>query len=247
MTYSDNRYGDVFAEVYDAWYHDLDDTEACVDFIAELADGKTVLELGVGTGRIAIPLAARVPVVGIDNSTAMLEALLAKCPSTLPLTATVGHMVRDMPLGPFAVIVAAYNTLFNLLHADEQRACLVAAADRLAPGGHLIVDCFVPREPMPDSITSAPSTRGDAHVTTEACVDSVAQRIDGAFVETYPTGRVVRRQWSVRYATPEQIDAMAHTAGLQCEQRWSTYARNDFDDASVRHISVYGRSIVSPT
>ena len=242
MTFSDNRYGDVFAEVYDAWYHDLDDVDGCVAFIADLADGGRVLELGVGTGRLAIPLAERTSVVGIDNSTAMLEVLLAKCPSNAALTAVAGHMVADMPAGPFAVVLAAYNTLFNLLHADEQRACLAKAAERLAVGGHVIVDCFVPATPMPASSIGEPRTRGDAQVATEVQVDTSTQRIEGTFVETYASGRVVRRQWAVRYASVDEIDAMAHAAGLVCEQRWSSYAKDPFTDDSVRHISVYGRA-----
>ena len=242
MTYSDNRYGDVFAEVYDAWYHDLDDVDTCVGFIADLADDGRVLELGVGTGRLAIALAERLPVVGIDNSTAMLEVLLAKCPSTATLTAVAGHMVADMPAGPFAVVLAAYNTLFNLLHADEQRACLAEASERLAVGGHVIIDCFVPAAPMPATSIGEPRMRGDARVATEVHVDAPAQRIDGTFVETYASGRVVRRQWAVRYASVEEIDAMAHAAGLVCEERWSSYAKDPFTDDSVRHISVYGRA-----
>ena len=239
---SDNRYGDVFAEVYDAWYHNLDDVDTCVTFLADLADGGSVLELGVGTGRIAIPLAQRLSVVGIDNSAAMLEVLFAKCPSTATLTATVGHMVRDMPHGPFAVVLGAYNTLFNLLHVDEQRACLQAAANRIAVGGHVVVDCFVPRMPMPPSSIGQPMTRGEAQVHAEVHVDPLDQLMEGAFVETYPSGRTIRREWTVRYATIEQIDAMAREAGLVCEQRWSSYAKDPFTDDSVRHISVYGRA-----
>ena len=242
MTFSDNRYGDTFAEVYDAWYHDLDDLDACVACVADLADGGRVLELGVGTGRIAIPLARHLPVVGIDNSAAMLEVLLAKCPSDARLTSTVGHMVRDMPAGPFAVVLIAYNTLFNLLHEDEQRACLTVAAERLAPGGHIIVDCFVPRTPMPESSSGAPTQRGEVRVTSEVRVDAETQTMQGTFVETHQSGRTVRRDWAIRWASPEEIDAMANDAGLACEQRWASYARDAFDDDSMRHVSVYGRA-----
>jgi len=242
VTYSDNRYGDAFAEVYDAWYRDLDDLDACVGFITDLADGGTVLELGVGTGRIAIPLARRLSVVGIDNSSAMLEVLLANCPSDARLTATVGHMVRDMPHGRFAVVLMAYNTLFNLLHEDEQRACMAAAAARLAPGGHLIVDCFVPATPMPEYSTGTPTIRGDVRVESTVQVHADAHTMHGRFTETHPDGRTVHRDWTIRWATPAEIDAMAAAAGLVCEQRWASYARDVFDDDSVRHVSVYGRA-----
>jgi SAM-dependent methyltransferase len=120
VEYSHNQYGDVFADIYDDWYHDLDNITDVVEFVLQLADNSAVLELGVGTGRLAIPIAqagaARgIQVVGIDSSQAMLDELRAK-PNCALVETHLGHMVRDMPLGPFGVVLIAYNTLFNFAH-----------------------------------------------------------------------------------------------------------------------------------
>ncbi|MFA5775461.1 MAG: class I SAM-dependent methyltransferase, partial [Ilumatobacteraceae bacterium] len=111
--YSHNTYGDVFADVYDEWYHNLDVIDDCIEFLLQLAAGGSILELGVGTGRIAIPLASRgaalgVRVVGIDSSAAMLERLEAKqMGANARVEAVCGHMVRDMPDGQFSVVLLA--------------------------------------------------------------------------------------------------------------------------------------------
>ncbi len=248
MIYSHNEYGDIFADVYDDWYHDLDDIDACVSALIELAERGTVLELGVGTGRIAVPLAIRgadagIDVVGIDSSPLMLEQLLAKAPPSAPIWAVLGHMVRDMPSGPFALILIAYNTLFNLLSAGEQRECLGAAAMRLAPGGHIVVDCFVPNNELPNYIEPFQQrTTPEGVVLSEATVDTAQQRIDGVFTEVRNDGSKTTRNWQVRYSGIEEIDAMADAAGLKCEQRWSDYEQHPFTKSSSRHISVYGRA-----
>ena len=246
MTYSHNEYGDVFADIYDDWYHDLDDIKTCVTMLLQLAERGTVLELGVGTGRIAIPLAicgadAGIDVVGIDSSPLMLEQLLAKAPSSAPIWAVLGHMVRDMPEGPFALILIAYNTLFNLLTADEQRECLGAAAMRLAPGGHIVVDCFAPKNELPNYVAPFQQrSTPDGVVLSEATIDTDKQLIDGKFTEVRKDGSKVTRHWRVRYCGVEELDEMAVAAGLRCEQRWSDYTKQPFSESSSRHISVYG-------
>lgn len=250
MTHSDNSYGDTFADVYDEWYHDLDIIDDCTEFLIQLSAGGTVLELGVGTGRIAIPLAARgiehgVGVVGIDSSVAMLERLEFKQRGKdFCVRAVLGHMVRDMPEGPFSVVLLAYNTLFNLLSAGEQFECLQKVAARLVPGGHLVVDCFVPASELPNSITShVQRTIPNGVVLNEAVVNVTQQRVDGVFTEMLSNGSRVERPWSIRYSSIAEIDAMASSAGFILEQRWCDYARTSFTDESARHISVYGRAV----
>jgi SAM-dependent methyltransferase len=245
--YTNNTYGDAFADVYDEWYHDIDVIDDCVEFLLQLAAGGDVLELGVGTGRVAIPLAARgaefgVLVTGIDSSKAMLKRLESKQSHGALVHAVEGHMVRDMPDGQFGVVLLAYNTLFNLLSAEEQRECLRESESRLAPGGHVVVDCFVPTNELPNVV--APHVlRTTAHgvVTSEATVMDDGQRVDGVLTEVFDDGRRIAHPWSIRYASVAQIDEMALSAGLKCEQRWSSYARDNFTDESSRHISVYGR------
>ena len=236
VTYSHNDYGDHFADIYDEWYADLDDIDEFVNFMVDLADTQAVLELGIGTGRLAIPLSQHVPVTGIDNSAAMVARLLARNDADPRLAVTVGHMVRDMPRGHFAVVLLAYNTLFNLLEADEQRACLAAAAERLLPGGHVVVDCFVPGDELLGDTTLV--HRGGTTLQSNSWVDAERQRMGGTFVDSLHN----ERMWEIRYASPQEIDEMAMTAGLVLEKRHASYGRAPFTDDSTRHISVYGRA-----
>lgn len=246
MEYSDNPYGDNFADVYDEWYRDLDNIDAVVSFVLSLAENGSVYELGIGTGRLALPIAIAgesggVVVSGIDSSQAMLNQLAAK-PRAELVDAQLGHMVRDMAPGPFSVVLLAYNTLFNLLSAREQQQCLIRCSDSIAPGGHIIVDCFVPSPDMPEHSGPTPhrsSSRG--YITSEVHVDKSQQLIDGVFIEVVDEQQV-RREWKVRYASTQEIDAMAVHAGLQLEQRWETYSQDPFTEYSRRHISLYGKA-----
>ncbi len=237
--YSNNDYGEQFADVYDEWYEDLDDVDSVVRFVVDLADSQPVLELGVGTGRLAIPLSRHVPVTGVDNSPSMVTRLLARPDVDPRLTISVGHMVRDMPRGPYAVVLIAYNTLFNLLSAEEQRACLAEAEKRLMVGGHVIIDAFVPDDVLTNvTEQSTQVVRGDLLVESRSWVDTSKQLMGGSFVDELGNDRT----WQVRYATPEEIDEMANAAGLIRESRYSSYAREPFTETSSRHISVYGRA-----
>jgi SAM-dependent methyltransferase len=249
VEYSDNPYGDNFADIYDEWYRDLDNIDAVVSLVLSLAENGSVYELGIGTGRLALPIALAgesggVLVSGIDSSQAMLDQLTTKPRSEL-IDAQLGHMVRDMAPGPFSVILLAYNTLFNLLSAQEQQQCLIRCAESLATGGHIIIDCFVPSPDMPEHSGPTPhrsSSRG--YITSEVHVDKSQQLIDGVFIEVVDE-QAVRREWKVRYASTQEIDAMAVHAGLQLEQRWETYSQDLFTEYSRRHISVYGKATMN--
>jgi SAM-dependent methyltransferase len=154
--YRPSTYGDRFADVYDDWYHDVSDVDATVERVAALAGprGGRVLELGAGSGRLAVPLAgAGLDVWAVDASAAMLERLRAK-----PGGEAVHTVVDDMAElaapelaapGPdggagFAVALCAFNTLFNLTDTPAQARCLGRVAELLAPGGRLLVEAFVP-------------------------------------------------------------------------------------------------------
>ena len=244
MEFSNSDYGDVFADVYDAWYHDLDDVDAVVSFVSSFAKSNRVLELGVGTGRLAIPLAeSGLEVVGIDNSALMLRELAPKVKPNHRLTTTRGHMVADMPEGPFGVVFAPYNTLFNLMSQEEQTECLRQAGMRLTDDGVVIVDCFIPFEPtvmkMNKSVIRASD---DERVFATTTIHPDTQIIEGMFDEERSDGFACERYWEVRYASIDQIDAMAKAVGLALVERWSSYDRAPIDDSSARHISVYGHA-----
>jgi len=239
--YTDSTYGDAFADVYDDWYSDVSDVAATVSFIGELARQNTslpVLELGVGTGRIAVPLAATgVRVDGVDTSTAMLARLAENDPSRL-VTAHLGDMVEGLPDGPFAVVFVAFNTFFNLRDASRQQACFAAVAKRLAPGGAFVVEAFVPE-------TSAASSIGVRSITAESVVLSVTQNDDatqtahGQYISFSESGGVRLRPWAIRYATVDQLDDMAVAAGFRVDERWEDPKRTPFGVESSTHFTVY--------
>jgi SAM-dependent methyltransferase len=246
--YDHRSYGDGFADVYDEWYADVTDVDATVARMVELAGaGGRVLELGVGTGRLAVPMArAGLSVVGIDSSEAMLAKLSERDPGQL-VDAVRGDITSELPIGPFDVVLVAYNTIFNLLGEHDQPRLFRHVADRLAPGGAFVVEAFVPAsEGVHGSATSSEVTvRSMAvdHVVLSVSVNNPDQQLaEGQFVQFSQDGGVRLRPWSIRWATPEQLDAMAIAAGLRLEVRFGEMAGTAFTDDSAQHVSIYRRA-----
>jgi SAM-dependent methyltransferase len=245
--YGPTSYGDGFADVYDDWYAGQDDADVAADVVADLArrtaggEGRPrILELGVGTGRLAIPIARRGIVVhGVDASPAMLERLRAR-DGAGQVTLTTGDMVEDQPPGPFDLVLVAYNTLFNLDSFERQAACFGAVAGRLRPGGSFVIEAFVPEDPPRDGTeVDVRSMTASEVVLSVSTHDPTRQRAEGHFVHL-ATGAPVRlRPWSIRYAPPDELDAMATAAGLTLRERWADFHRSPFTDESDRHVSVY--------
>jgi SAM-dependent methyltransferase len=249
--YDASTYGDRFAEVYDDWYGDVTDVAACTRHLAALAaahgDGP-VLELGVGSGRLAIPLSRLgVDVHGIDASAAMLERLCAK-PGGADVTVTLGDMAELALVDPpaFSVAFVAFNTFFNLPTEDDQRRCLARVAELLAPEGLLVLEAFVPRDDVGAGAEAAVAPRritADEVVLTVSHVDQVAQTITGQHVHLREDG-VRLRPWHLRYATPVQLDALAADAGLALEARSAGWDGEPFTASSSVHVSTYRRANV---
>jgi SAM-dependent methyltransferase len=247
--YDDASYGEGFADVYDDWYADITDVDTTVATLAMLADGGRVLELGVGTGRLAIPLAAAgLHVHGIDSSAAMLQRLAAKPGGDRhfndKVNVSLGDMVDELPAGPFTLAFIAYNTIWNLLTEDRQRRCFKEVAKRLTDGGAFVVEAFVPDPALHDP----PSQVGVRSMTVDRVVLSVTlgtvaeQRAEGHFIDISEAGGVRLRPWSVRWLTVEQLDEMAAAAGLALAERWQAFDRSPFSAASTRHVSVYRKT-----
>ena len=237
--YDDASYGDGFADVYDEWYQDVTDVEATVEAITRLAGGGRALELGVGTGRIALPLAARgVEVHGVDSSERMLDRLRAK-PGAAVVSVTVGDMAADLPSGPFQVVFVTYNTFFNLRTADAQRRCFHEVAARLAPGGVFVIEAFVPTDtgPGPRHDVGVRSMHRDAVVLSVSVTDPATQTAEGQYVELSERGGVRLRPWSIRYATPSELDEMATAAGLRLAARHADWHGSPFDADAAHHVS----------
>lgn len=234
-----SSYGDAFADVYDDWYRDLGDIDLVVGFLARLAGGGRVLELGVGTGRLAVPLRPHVAsVVGIDSSQKMLDRLASNDPDRTVI-GVLGDMVDDLPDERFDVVVGAYNTVFNLLTAERQQACFDAVARRLGDDGSFVVEAFVPAAATSGSQVTVRSLSADRVVLSASVHHGADQRAEGQFVELTEAGGVRLRPWAIRWADPDQLDAMAAHSGLRLHERWADYDRSPFDATSERHVSVY--------
>jgi SAM-dependent methyltransferase len=241
--YEDETYGEAFADVYDEWYGELGDLHTTVEALAELAHDGRVLELGVGTGRIAVPLAERLGagrVAGIDASATMLDRLASNDPAGL-VERHLGDMGSELPPGPFALVVVAYNTFFNLDTRDRQATAMRHVAARLAPGGRLVVEAFA-ADPDDDGTTG-----NDVELrsmTTTSVVLSVSRRhlgaqiAEGQFIELSAAG-VRLRPWRIRWSTVDELDEMAAAADLVVEHRWEDFARRPFTSSSSRHVTVY--------
>lgn len=245
--YDDTTYGDAFADVYDDWYRDISDVEVTTETLLGLVEHGSILELGVGTGRLAVPLAEAgrersVGVHGIDSSQAMLDRLAQRDPAGL-VNGSIGNMTGPLPGGPYELVFVAYNTLFNLRTPELQSTCFQAVAGILTPGGRFVVEAFVPDHAEgPSSDVSVRSMASDRVVLSVSVQDPGRQLAEGQFVEFTEAGGVRLRPWSIRYASPVELDEMASAAGLGVEQRWASFARDDFDEAADRHVTVYRRS-----
>ncbi len=256
--YGPASYGDAMADVYDEWFastsravsggaRDVGAVGAVVQRLSELAAGGPALELGVGSGRLAVPLAARgTDVWGIDASDAMVARLRAK-PGGERVRVTVGDMAELMlvpaaggTVPRFSVVFAAYNTLFNLTTRDEQVRCLRRVATLLDPHGALVVEAFVPRElGEPGGRVTVRTIEVDRVVLSASRHDPIEQTVVGQYVEIDQRGTRLR-PWCVRYATPGQLDEMAAEAGFGLRQRHGGWQGERFDDTSPAHVSVYG-------
>lgn len=237
--YTPSSYGDAFADVYDDWYRDVSDVDATVDLVCGLVPpGGPVLELGVGTGRLALPLAAAGrTVVGVDASAEMLARLRDKDPDGT-VGMVHGDMVDDLPDGPFDLVLVAYNTFFGLLSAERQAAGFAAVAERLSPRGSFLVEVFVPVAHSGSQV-SVRSLATDRIVLSASIHHGEDQTAEGQYVELTEAGGVRLRPWAIRWSTVEQLDAMAAAAGLVVADRWGDVDRRPFTADSERHVSRY--------
>lgn len=233
-------YGDRFADVYDDWYGDITDVVACTTTLARLAAGRPVLELGVGTGRLAIPLAEQgLEVVGVDASAAMLDRMRAKA-GDARVEGVLGDMA-DPPVGDrrFGLVFVAFNTFFNLPTGEAQQRCLQRAASLLDEQGAVVVEGFVPADEDGPTHTVSPTTMAvDRVVLTATVHDPVAQTVTGQHLDITEAG-IRLRPWHIRYARPSELDAMAGVAGLRLVDRWAGWSGEPFDPDSPAHVSVY--------
>ncbi|HWR85444.1 MAG TPA: class I SAM-dependent methyltransferase, partial [Rhodoglobus sp.] len=216
------------------------DTDSAVATLAELAAGGPLLELGIGTGRLALPLLERgIEVHGVDGSPEMLAALQAK-PGGERIPAWIGDFAEVRTGHRYPLVVLAVNTIFALPDQDAQLACFANAANHLAPGGAFVVEAWIPDI----------GAFRDRRLVRQRVVRPTIMSIESARLEPATqmmrTTQAVLRNGSVRlyhanhrYAWPAELDLMARLAGLRLEQRWADWTKAPFRDDSMTHVSVY--------
>jgi SAM-dependent methyltransferase len=235
------HYGDRWAAVYDERFAGRDPA-AAVAFLAGLADGGLVLELAIGTGRVAVPLSARgVTVHGIDASQAMVDRLRAK-PGGEAIPVTIGDMAEVEVTGPFRLVYLIFNTLFGLLSQHKQAECFRNVARVLEPGGSFIIECFVPDVSRftGGQLARAQEVTEDSATLELSRHDAAAQRVTTQVI-TFDQRGMHMRPVAIRYSWPGELDLMADRAGLKLQARYSGWDRQPFDSTSAGHVSVYER------
>jgi SAM-dependent methyltransferase len=238
--YDAATYGDRMAEVYDEWFAVPSDTEDTVGFLSDLADTGPVLELGIGTGRVALPLAqGGHEVHGVDASEAMVEKLRAKA-ADIPVT--IGDFAELDVEGEFSLVYVVFNTFFALLSQEDQVRCFSNVAQRLRGSGVFVIEAFVPDMTRwdRDQRMEALHVENDSVILGVSRHDPVAQRVASNHLVVSEVG-VKMCPVSLRYAWPSELDLMARLAGLRLRERWGGWRREPFTASSVRHVSVYER------
>jgi SAM-dependent methyltransferase len=239
---------DSFGPEIAATYDDVPrgDEEAAVARLAELAGDGPALELAIGTGRIALPLAATgVRVDGIELSAAMIERLRAK-PGGAALTVERGDMAAVAMPGRYRLVYVVFNSIMNLLTQDDQVRCVANAARHLGDDGVFVVENVVP-DPMyglrrdregVDQYVDAGAIGPDGVTVEVGRYDRATQRVDKCHVRL-GAGGVAVDPLVLRYVWPSELDLMARLAGLRLRDRWGGWSGEPFDGRSVRHVSVY--------
>ncbi len=236
-----DHFGEPVAARYDELSADMFDpavVEPVVDFLAELAGDGAALELGIGTGRIALPLFRRgVPVQGIDLSEAMVARLRAK-PAAEGIGVTIGDFATTTVEGRFAVAYLVFNTIGNLTTQDEQVACFQNAAAHLGAGGCFVIEVGVPQlQRLPPGET----VRAFALTPTHLGFDQYDLVSQGLISHHYlvEDGRLEVSSVPLRYVWPSELDLMARLAGMTLRERWSGWRREPFTSDSTSHVSVW--------
>jgi SAM-dependent methyltransferase len=217
--------------------------EPVIDFLAELAGVGRALELGIGTGRIALPLAKRgVPVHGIDLSKAMVAKLRAK-PGGEDIGVTIGDFATTSVDGPFSLAYLVYNTIGNLTTQEAQVACFRNAAAHLEPGGCFVIEVMIPelrRLPPGETFRVFDATK------TYWGIDEYDVATQGLSSHHFwvGDGRVDYLSFPFRYVWPSELDLMAQLAGMRLRERWGGWKREPFTSESRKHVSVWEKPAV---
>jgi len=236
--YRDDTYGERIAGIYDDWYDEYD--EATLTTLSELAHSGRVLELGIGTGRVALPLQqSGLRVEGIDSSQAMVDRLRSK-PGGESIPVVLGDFADVAVEGRFDLIYVLVNTFYALLTQEEQVRCFHNVAQHLSPEGSFVIEAFVPDL---SRISSRQTVRVDSLSEDEVQLevsrhDPLSQQVTAQQVVLTEQG-IRLYPVKLRYAWPTELDLMARLAGLRLRHRWGDWRKGNFSADSTLHISVY--------
>jgi SAM-dependent methyltransferase len=241
----ETRFDEWIAQRYETLWPELFDPavlDPAVAFLADLAGAGPALEFGVGTGRVAVPLSRRgVRVHGIELSPAMVAQLRAT-PGGAGVEVTTGDYATTVAAGRFALVYLLRNTITNLTTQDEQVAAFRNAAAHLEPGGHFVIENYVPelrRLPPGDTVRVFTATK--THIAYEDY--DVARQMAVAHHHWVIDGRLETFSSPHRYVWPAELDLMARLAGLTLRERWSAFGREPFTSESRNHISVWTKPL----
>lgn len=228
------------AERYDdssAFMFVPDVLDPAVAFLADLTGDGPVLELAIGTGRVAIPLAERgISVTGVELSQPMVDQLHRKMPD---LPVVVGDMATSKVPGKFSLVYLVWNSIGNLPNQAEQVACFRNAADHLAPGGHFVIELWVPGiRRFPPGQKAVPFHVGERHVGFDT-YDMATQQGTSHHYSRRPDGTVTYGTSNFRYIWPAECDLMAQLAGMTLERRVADWNDTPFTGDSESHVSVW--------
>ena len=239
----DGHFGESVAATYDDPEHEMFQPAAidpAVDLLAELAADGPALELAIGTGRIALPLARRgVPVHGIDMSRAMVARLRAR-PGGADIPVTIGDFATTRLDGSFSLVYLVFNTLMNLTTQAAQVDCFRNAAAHLTPGGRFLVEVMVPDlRRLPPGQDAVPFQTGPDRFAYD-WYDTATQAMSSNYLDI-TDGRGQFRTFPFRYVWPAELDLMAQLAGMRLRDRWDGFTRQPFTSESRSHVSVWER------
>jgi SAM-dependent methyltransferase len=234
------RDGDLLSEVYDEWHAEHPDTEATVEFLARLAGNGPVLELGPGTGRLALPLAeGGLEVHGIEASERMVDRTRAKLGGDR-VGITIGDFADVGVEGRFRLVFAAFNTFTNLFTQEDQVRCFANVARHLTTDGSFVIEALVP---SPELVTAGHGVNvlqveADNVVLGASSYDRVTQQLRMTYL-VLEEGRVRLIPLHARFVWPAELDLMARLARLELKERWGGWRGEPFTANSTNQVSVY--------
>lgn len=234
------EYGTRFADEYDATYEGVFDTEGAVACLADLADGGPVLELGVGTGRLALALAAKgLEVHGVDASAEMVDKLRTK-PGGADMNVVIGDFATATIDREFSLVVLAINTIYALPDQDAQVATFENVGRHLRPRGLFVIEAWVPDLSRFDRGQGvwARNVSGNRVSVEVAWLDAPSQMMRTTQLQFTDSG-VRMLPANHRYAWPSELDLMARLGGMRLRERWANWQRDPFTNDSRDHVSVY--------